>query len=52
LQELIERSMTLQAQVRRLDTTIHSPATDIVSAGNPLVQQLDLLKAAFERPQG
>ena len=25
LQELIARSMSLQARVRRLDTTIHSP---------------------------
>jgi regulator of CtrA degradation len=52
LQDLIERSMALQARVRRLDSTIHSPATEPVSAGNPLMSQLDLLKAAFERPQG
>jgi regulator of CtrA degradation len=52
LQDLIGRSMTLQAQVRRLDATIHSPSTEPMSAGNPLVQQLDMLKAAFERPQG
>jgi regulator of CtrA degradation len=46
LQELIERSMMLQAKVRRLDSSMHAPAPD--SAGNPLVPQLDRLKAAFE----
>src|SRR5947207_14923865 len=50
LQDLIERSMRLQVRVRRLDTTIHAPAAPIIS-GNPLVPQLDRLKAAFENPR-
>ena len=49
LQELIARSMTLQTKVRRLDTTIHAPAAERASIGNPLVPQLNRLKAAFER---
>ena len=49
LQDLIERSMTLQARVRRLDVTIHTPVSDHVSIGNPLVPQMNMLKAAFER---
>jgi regulator of CtrA degradation len=49
LQDLIERSIVLQAKVRRLDSTIHAPATEQVPIGNPLVPQLDRLKAAFER---
>jgi regulator of CtrA degradation len=49
LQSLIERSMALQAKVRRLDVTIHTPAADRAAIGNPLVPQLNRLKAAFER---
>ena len=49
LQELIARSMTLQTKVRRLDTTIHAPVTERAAIGNPLVPQLNRLKAAFER---
>ena len=49
LQELIGRSMALQAKVRRLDTTIHAPAAERAAIGNPLVPQLNRLKAAFER---
>ena len=49
LQDLISRSMALQAKVRRLDTTIHAPATERAAIGNPLVPQLNRLKAAFER---
>ena len=49
LQDLIARSMALQAKVRRLDITIHAPASDQVSIGNPLVPQMNRLKAAFER---
>jgi regulator of CtrA degradation len=49
LQRLITRSMELQARVRRLDTTIHAPAPDLSTVGNPLVPQLNRLKAAFER---
>jgi regulator of CtrA degradation len=49
LQGLIARSMALQAKVRRLDITIHAPASEQVSIGNPLVPQMNRLKAAFER---
>src|ERR1700731_5170750 len=49
LQDLIGRSMALQAKVRRLDTTIHAPAAERTAIGNPLVPQLNRLKAAFER---
>src|SRR6266849_4522000 len=48
-QDLIARSMTLQTKVRRLDTTIHAPVTERAAIGNPLVQQLNRLKAAFEQ---
>jgi regulator of CtrA degradation len=49
LQELIARSMSLQARVRRLDTTIQSPPAERAAIGNPLVPQLNRLKAAFEQ---
>jgi regulator of CtrA degradation len=49
LQDLISRSMNLQARVRRLDTTIHGSAAERAPIGNPLVPQLNRLKAAFER---
>ena len=49
LQDLISRSMTLQTKVRRLDTTIHAPAAERAAIGNPLVPQLNRLKAAFEQ---
>lgn len=49
LQKLIERSMALQAKVRRLDVSIHAPVADRAAIGNPLVSQLNRLKAAFER---
>jgi regulator of CtrA degradation len=49
LQDLIDRSMNLQARVRRLDSTIHAPPTDRAAIGNPLVPQLNRLKAAFEQ---
>jgi regulator of CtrA degradation len=49
LQELIHRSMMLQEKVRRLDHTIHAAtAADRPPIGNPLVPQLNRLKAAFE----
>jgi regulator of CtrA degradation len=48
LQDLIARSMSLQSRVRRLDTSIHSPPAERASIGNPLVPQLNRLKAAFE----
>jgi len=47
LQTLIERSMALQSQIRRLDSTMHASVGPAAS-GNPLVPQLDRLKAAFE----
>jgi regulator of CtrA degradation len=49
LQDLIARSMNLQSRVRRLDTSIHTPPAERVAVGNPLVPQLNALKAAFER---
>ena len=49
LQDLIARSMTLQAKVRRIDTTIHAPVSEQAPIGNPLVPQMNRLKAAFER---
>jgi regulator of CtrA degradation len=49
LQDLIARSMNLQSRVRRLDTSIQSPAPERVAIGNPLVPQLNRLKAAFEQ---
>jgi regulator of CtrA degradation len=49
LKDLIARSMALQAKVRRLDTTIHAPMAERAAIGNPLVPQLNRLKAAFER---
>jgi regulator of CtrA degradation len=49
LQELIVRSMNLQSRVRRLDITIHAAPAERAPIGNPLVPQLNRLKAAFER---
>ncbi len=49
LQSLIARSMALQTKVRRLDATIHTPAVSPAAIGNPLVPQINMLKAAFER---
>jgi len=49
LQELIARSMTLQSRVRRLDTSMHAQQTERAPIGNPLVPQLNRLKAAFEQ---
>ena len=49
LQGLIARSMSLQARVRRLDTSIHAPPAERPPIGNPLVPQLNRLKAAFEQ---
>jgi regulator of CtrA degradation len=47
--DLIRRSIKLQADVRRFDATIHGvAAADRPPAGNPVEQQLGLLKAAFE----
>ena len=52
LQDLIARSMGLQARVRRLDITMHAPSTERAPIGNPLVPQLNRLKEAFERQIG
>jgi regulator of CtrA degradation len=50
LQALIERSVLLETNVRRLDATIHAaPAPAPTPGGNPVVRQIGLLKAAFER---
>jgi regulator of CtrA degradation len=49
LQDLITRSMNLQSRVRRLDVTIHATPAERAPIGNPLVPQLNRLKAAFER---
>jgi regulator of CtrA degradation len=49
LQDLITRSMSLQSRVRRLDVTIHAAPAERAPIGNPLVPQLNRLKAAFER---
>jgi len=49
LQELIARSTKLQAEVRRLDATMHAPQPLNIAVGNPVERQLGLLKAAFER---
>jgi regulator of CtrA degradation len=48
LRDLIARSMALQTQVRRLDATIHNPVTERPPIGNPLVSQMNQLRAAFE----
>jgi regulator of CtrA degradation len=48
LQELIARSVALQAKVRRLDVTIHASPAERIAIGNPLVPHLNRLKAAFE----
>jgi regulator of CtrA degradation len=45
---LVDRSLGLLDRVRRLDATIHSPATERPQ-NNPVERQLGLLKAAFER---
>jgi len=49
LVDLINRSMRLADQVRRLDATIHAPDDAVMSNDNPVERQIDLLKAAFER---
>jgi regulator of CtrA degradation len=48
LQELIARSVKLQAGVRRLDATMHAAAPVKIAMGNPVERQWGLLKAAFE----
>jgi regulator of CtrA degradation len=48
MQELIARSVRLQADVRRLDNTMHAAPALKMAVGNPVVRQWGLLKAAFE----
>ena len=49
LTDLIARSRKLQEKVLRIDSTIHAPAPEAAVVGNPLVPQLNMLRAAFER---
>ncbi len=49
LQVLINRSLTLQRRIRRLDATIHAADIDKGPHANQVKHQLGLLKAAFER---
>jgi regulator of CtrA degradation len=49
LQELIARSVKLQAEVRRLDATMHAAPPMRMAVGNPVERQMGLLKAAFEQ---
>jgi regulator of CtrA degradation len=48
LRELIARSVKLQGEVRRLDSTMYAAPAVLVAAGNPVERQLGLLRAAFE----
>jgi len=48
LQELIARSVKLQAEVRRLDATMYAAPPVTIPAANPVERQWGLLKAAFE----
>ena len=49
LQALIAQSMYLQSRVRRLDVNMHASPNEMQPAENPLVSQMTLLRAAFER---
>jgi regulator of CtrA degradation len=49
LVSLIQRSITLADQVRRLDATIHAPADTPRNTNNPVESQIGMLKAAFEQ---
>jgi regulator of CtrA degradation len=51
LRDLIDRSLRLSERVRRLDATIHSAAPP-KSPLNPVMHQVGLLRAAFERDAG
>ena len=48
LQELIARSVKLQAEVRRLDATMYAAPPVTIPVANPVERQWGLLKAAFE----
>lgn len=47
LKKLIDRSISLQNQVRRLDATIHSRDAERAIQVNPVERQLGLIRAAF-----
>lgn len=47
LQDLVERSIRMEARVRRLDISLHAPEQPQVAGANPVERQLGLLKAAF-----
>jgi regulator of CtrA degradation len=49
LVSLIQRSLMLADQVRRLDATIHAPSAMPRNSNNPVEHQIGMLKAAFER---
>jgi regulator of CtrA degradation len=49
LVSLIQRSILLADQVRRLDATIHAPTDIPRNTNNPVENQMGMLKAAFER---
>jgi regulator of CtrA degradation len=48
LQDLIDRSIRIQARVQRLDATIHAGTAE-TNGPNPVGHQLGILKAAFGR---
>jgi regulator of CtrA degradation len=49
LRDLIDRSMLLQAKIRRLDVTIHAPVETPAPRANQVEHQRGLLRAAFEQ---
>jgi regulator of CtrA degradation len=49
LRSLILRSKKLQAEIIRLDATIHAPLVPAAPWPSPVERQLGLLKAAFEQ---
>jgi len=49
LVSLIQRSLVLAEQVRRLDATIHAASAMPGNGNNPVEHQIDMLRAAFER---
>jgi regulator of CtrA degradation len=49
LRALIARSKKLQAEIVRLDATIHAPLAPAPTWRSPVERQLGLLKAAFEQ---
>jgi regulator of CtrA degradation len=47
LRKLIDRSISLQNQVRRIDATMHNREPEATLVPNPVEHQLGLIKAAF-----